>query len=137
MWSNSGLSEMFENGIITNGWLLGESGYPLRPWLLTPVLNPANRHEQGFSDAHMRTRTIVERSFGVLKSRFRCIDTSGGTLLYTPIDIGVAVIDLHNICITHRIPLPMDNDNYVDRGHIAGQHYNASVKLGFLFRLMF
>ena len=31
----------------------------------------------------------------------------------------------------------MDNDNYVDRGHIAGQHYNASVKLGFLFRLMF
>jgi hypothetical protein len=105
MWPNSGLSEMFENGTITNGWLLGDSGYPLRPWLMTPVLNPANRHEQGFSDAHMRTRIIVERSFGNLKSRFRCIDTSGGTLLYTPkkcCDIVVAVIVLHNICITHR-----------------------------------
>jgi hypothetical protein len=43
----------------------------------------------------MKTRNIIERSFELLKSRFRCIDTSGGTRLYTPLkccDIGIAVV---------------------------------------------
>ncbi len=45
IWANSGLSGRFENGEMPNGWLLGDSGYPLRPWLLTPVLHPANHQE--------------------------------------------------------------------------------------------
>lgn len=40
MPSNSSLCELFENKTIGRGWLLGDSGYPLRPHLLTPVLNP-------------------------------------------------------------------------------------------------
>ena len=35
IWANSNLREMFENHTIPNGWLLGDSGYPLRPWLMT------------------------------------------------------------------------------------------------------
>jgi len=31
----------------------------------------------------MRTRNITEWCFGILKSRFRCLDKSGGTLLYS------------------------------------------------------
>jgi len=44
-------------------------------------------------------RNVIERSFSLLKSRFRCLDQSGGTLLYAPekvLKIVVACIVLHN-----------------------------------------
>lgn len=85
--SNSTLCEKFEDIHVTinDGSLLGNNGYPLRPWLLTPVLNPTSPQEVRYNEANMKTRSIIERSFGLLKSRFRCIDTSGGTLLYIPL----------------------------------------------------
>jgi len=133
IWANSNLCEIFENRQIGNGWLIGDSGYPLRPWLLTPVLQPTTRNQQRYNGAHMRTRSVVERSFGVLKSRFRCIDTSAGTLLYSPrkcCDIVIAVIVLHNMCVMNGIPLPPGNENPRDHGHIDRQPYIGNVNDG-------
>ena len=51
----------------------GDSGYPIRPWLMTPLLNPATRPERAFNRAHKGTRSIVERCIGLLKARFRLV----------------------------------------------------------------
>ena len=40
---NSALKNMFETSAIAEGWLLG---YPLRQWLLTPVINPTTEAEE-------------------------------------------------------------------------------------------
>lgn len=68
--SNSGLSGVMEH-LEGGGWLLGDSGYPIKEWLLTPFLSPANQHEVKYNEAHGKTRVVIEKSFGVLKSRFR------------------------------------------------------------------
>ena len=84
------------------GYLLGDSGYPLKPWLLTPVLNPSSRGEQRYNDCHSKTRVVVERFNGVWKSRFRCIDKSGGVLQYKPnkcVCIIVSTAVLHQLCV--------------------------------------
>jgi len=86
--------------VIANGWLLEDSGYLLRPWLLTPVINPTTRKQQRYNSAHMLTPSVVERRFVVLKSPFLSLDTSAGTLLYTHIKccyIVIAVVVLQNV----------------------------------------
>lgn len=42
VFSNSVLCQMFENGNINIGCLVGDSACPLKNHLLTPVLNPSN-----------------------------------------------------------------------------------------------
>ncbi|KAJ1107354.1 hypothetical protein NDU88_004745 [Pleurodeles waltl] len=74
---------------------------------MTPIGNPSTAAERAYNDAHRRTRTIVERTFGILKSRFRCLDITGGSLLYSPEMVCKIILTcaiLHNICIKRNIP---------------------------------
>lgn len=91
--------------------IIGDGGYQLQPWLMTPVRNPTNVGEAAYNRAHIRTRGVIERTFGILKSRFRCLDRSGGAMLYSPpkvCQIIVVCCILHNIAT--RAGLPMDVD---------------------------
>ncbi|XP_055850483.1 putative nuclease HARBI1, partial [Episyrphus balteatus] len=92
-----------------NFYLLGD-GYPLQPWLMTPILESNSNGEEAFNKAHKITRSIVERCIGILKSRFRCL-AAGRVLYYAPGKAGViinACIVLHNMLIKARIPLNED-----------------------------
>ncbi|XP_068089492.1 putative nuclease HARBI1 [Hyperolius riggenbachi] len=103
----SALFNFFHAFYREGGWLLGDAGYPCLPWLLTPLGHPSNNAEEAYNRAHVRTRSVIERCFGHLKTRFRCIDNSGGALLYKPqkvIDIIVACCVVHNICIKQNLP---------------------------------
>ncbi|KAJ8335832.1 hypothetical protein SKAU_G00391740 [Synaphobranchus kaupii] len=64
--------------------VIGDRGYPLKTWLLTPFADPRTAEELRYNLAHGRTRSVVERTIGLLKGRWRCLDASGGKLLYKP-----------------------------------------------------
>ena len=59
IWRNCSLSDMFQEGHITGGWLLGDSGNPLKMWLLTPVLNPNTRSQHAYNRAHRTTKIYL------------------------------------------------------------------------------
>ena len=64
----STLFEIFEgNHRPFDGKLLGDSGYMLRDWLFTPIVNPATPAEISYNDHHSSARAIIERTIGVLK----------------------------------------------------------------------
>ncbi|KAJ1118572.1 hypothetical protein NDU88_006763 [Pleurodeles waltl] len=84
-------------------WLIGDFGYPKLSWLLTPVRNPRTGAENRYNNVHGRTRRIVERTFSLLKARFRCLHPTGGSLWYSPEKVCRIVVVwcmLHNLALT-------------------------------------
>ncbi|KAG5868342.1 hypothetical protein JTB14_013825 [Gonioctena quinquepunctata] len=94
------LLENFHNARDRLTWLLGDSGYPLQPFLLTPIVGAdPNTPDGRYTESHVRTRNVVERCIGVLKAYFRCL-RKDRVLHYKP-DIAAKIIYacamLHNI----------------------------------------
>lgn len=100
IFDNSLLRAQCENGEFENCYLLGDSGYPCRNYILTPILRPLTAAERRYNSAHIRTRNTVERTFGVLKRRFACLSMGLHISLDRALAVIVAVSVLHNICLT-------------------------------------
>jgi hypothetical protein len=106
-WRRSPLYELLSDPLeqVTmlpnNGHILGDSAYPLATYLLTPYRrdHPLTPAQERYNAAHSTTRVVVERAFGLLKNRFRCLRylfRRRSDLL--PIIIFACII-LHNVCI--------------------------------------
>lgn len=83
---------------------VGDGGYKLKPFVMTPFRNPKDAAERLYNKKHASVRNVVERCFGLLKNRFRCIIGSRG-LHYGP-DRATQIINaccaLHNMCIKYK-----------------------------------
>lgn len=65
---------------------LGDRGYPLEPFMFTPIPNPVEDFEVTYNQLQVPARKIIERAFGVLKKTFQCIHSTR-KLHYTPVKI--------------------------------------------------
>ncbi|CAG9862688.1 unnamed protein product, partial [Phyllotreta striolata] len=109
--------------------LIGDSGYPLEPWLFTPFINPQIESEELFNNLLTSTRNVIERTNGILKGRFRCLSRHR-TLIYHPIKAANIIYTccvLHNIAIEANLDLPENeieydevNDNFPQEDAIVG-----------------
>ena len=111
-------SRIFDNSVLRDeleagkhdGILLGDSGYPLRKYLLVPVSKPATASEHRYNTAQFKTRTRIEQAFGLLKQRFRVLRIPLRTKLDNSIVIIVAAFCLHNFAIRTRQSLTATDD---------------------------
>nr|XP_040030344.1 putative nuclease HARBI1 isoform X2 [Gasterosteus aculeatus aculeatus] len=124
MLSESGIRQLFERRYVpANCHLLGESGYPCKPWLLTPYLQPRQGPQRNYNRAHKTTRAVVERGIGQLKRRFHVLH---GEVRLRPEKVSKVIIAcaiLHNICKVRQIAETLedgdedeDEDNDEDGG---------------------
>ncbi|XP_070528310.1 putative nuclease HARBI1 [Cardiocondyla obscurior] len=101
IWDLCSLKEELEIILLTSGRrkgiLLGDSGYPCKPYLLTPILQPQNLPEERYNSSHIRTRIIVERCFGEWKSMFRALRNGMQISLDTAKASTIAMAVLYNI----------------------------------------
>ncbi|XP_073703963.1 GTPase IMAP family member 8-like [Garra rufa] len=93
--------QVAEEGGFGDSWLLRDSGYSLRPYLITPVQHPATIAEERLNQAHGRTRSTVKRAIRLWK-QFLCISKSSGGLKLNPsksCSVIVVTAILHNIAV--------------------------------------
>ncbi|CAH2100915.1 unnamed protein product [Euphydryas editha] len=103
IFNNSVSRAQCEDGIIKNHWLLGNSVYPNRSYLLTPLLSISTSQEIRYNESHIKTRNTIERTFGVWKRHFPVISLTMRLSLYNIQAVIIATAVLHNICRNYNI----------------------------------
>lgn len=98
IFNESQIKEKFENGNFM-GRLVGDGGYKCTNYLFTPVLNPKDLKEEMYNKVHIKTRNVVERLFGVWKSRFRILLEKMRLSRKNAKILIVALAVLHNLSI--------------------------------------
>ncbi|XP_036391351.1 putative nuclease HARBI1 [Megalops cyprinoides] len=102
VFQQSSVNRFFEEQENHEGWLLGDSRYPLKKWLMTPLQYPETPADYRYNLAHTATHEIVDRTFRAIQTRFRCLDGSKGYLQYSPekcAHIILACCVLHNVSL--------------------------------------
>ncbi|XP_050500857.1 putative nuclease HARBI1 [Diabrotica virgifera virgifera] len=133
IFDRSALRVRMERGEIP-GLLVGDSGYPCRRYLLTPVLHPGNDQENRYNSAHISTRNIVERLFGTWKRRFPCLQQGLKTKLNTSLAIICATAVLHNIGLQEN---DNEDDAIVENIDVPDNRNVNDVERGLNFRRQF
>ncbi|XP_047103816.1 putative nuclease HARBI1 [Schistocerca piceifrons] len=98
IWDNSKVAADFEDGQY-DGLLVGDSGYALSKHLMAPVFRPHTGAESRYNGAHITTRCVIEREFGVWKKRFQILTK---TMRFKPNKCGKVIVVatvLHNFGI--------------------------------------
>lgn len=129
IFRNSRLHAQLEAGQ-RQGILVGDSGYRSMHYMLTPYINPTTRPQAHYNFVQVRTRNVVERTFGALKRRFECLRVGISTKLTTASAIIVACSVLHNIAIDANEE-PYLDPIYYENEPIPAQLHTAS---GLAFR---
>ena len=119
IWEHSGVKRKIEDYIVQKGsnykgWFIGDSGYAQRETMMVPLSNPQTDQEKRYYEAHKKCRCSVERTIGVLKSRFRCLcRKTGGGIQYhekTACNIIVSCMVLYNYCRSRNMDFPVDQE---------------------------
>ena len=91
-----------------SGFILGDSSYMLRDWLLTPIVNPVSAKDHRYNAALCGTRCTVERCIGVLKRRWHCLHTELRVSPQKACKMITACVVLHNRAMKLNHPVPAD-----------------------------
>ncbi|KAI4468077.1 hypothetical protein MML48_2g00018722 [Holotrichia oblita] len=103
-----------------------DSGYALSNYVLTLLLNANTTYERLYNEAHIRSRNMIERLFGVWKHRFPILAYDIRVKLYTAFTIIIACAVLHNIAFEMHeddSPLPPEENaevlaNLINEGNV-------------------
>lgn len=109
-------NERYLNGKEVPIVLIGDSGYPLLPWLIKPFAftGMLTQKQKEFNYRLSRARIVVENAFGRLKARWQCLLKQNDMVVTNVPKVVTASCILHNICEIHG---NMFDDDWLEESH--------------------
>lgn len=108
IFNNSTLKQRFEEGHFGKYMLVGDSGYQLKPYLMTKMQNVHTPAENLFNESIIRTRNVVERQYGVWKRRFPVLQLEMHLKIESVLTVIIATAVLHNIALQANEEIPIE-----------------------------
>lgn len=110
IFANSNIRARFEQDDVYDHVLVGDSGYAIKNYLITPLIDPETRKEELFNESQIRTGNCIERKFGQWKRRFPIL-AFGIRLKMEKVEaIVIATAVLDNIAKLLNEPDPPNNE---------------------------
>ncbi|XP_052799284.1 putative nuclease HARBI1 [Mya arenaria] len=131
IFRESELCQQLESGAL-NGYNLGDSGYPSKPYLLTPYLATRSQKQERYNRAQVRRRVVIEQSLGILKRRFLCLSYGLRVEPDFCCTIIVACVFLHNFGLSNGDTLDPNDDFNDDQPEV--QLNFEGTRNGLLYR---
>jgi len=126
IFTHSQIRDALSSGSL-HGTLLGDSGYPLCRYLLTPFRRPNDSTQRNFNKCLSKGRVKIEMCFGILKRRFAILNKPMRMPIRRVPKTVLACIILNNLAINfnemeEQIPIHEEMDDDVD-----SMDYNENV----------
>ena len=116
---------------LEQGILLGDSGYALKPYLMTPYYEPATANQRAYNRAHRKTRVIIEQTFGRWKRRFHLLHSEVRMHPEKVCQLIGACAILHNIATAFNEPMEDeegDEDDEPDVQEYQGRQRGCLIR---------
>ena len=100
---------------------------------MTPITQPETSAERNFNKVHRKTHCLIKRAFGVLKSRWRILGYTGGSMCYSPTKaakITITCCVFYSICRKNGTPIlgPNSADELLDNAEGEDQAQSSTVE---------
>ena len=102
LWARTAIGQYCEAGKFSPYTLAGDVAYPYRPWMLAPFKghkDGLSREKYHWNFVQSSTRMYVERTFGMLKGRWRIHLKRMDVHLKNVPDLVSMCLVMHNMCI--------------------------------------
>nr|CAI5852143.1 unnamed protein product [Callosobruchus analis] len=118
--NNSAIYAQLNNMRLNDMLSLGDCGYGISRWLMTPYRNP----EISFNTLFTKERVIIERCFGQLKRSFSILQYMVRLKLNRVVSVIISCAVLHNISKYLNDPVPVDEQED-DMNDEEEEEYNS------------
>ncbi|KAF0763030.1 Uncharacterized protein FWK35_00012185 [Aphis craccivora] len=114
IFSNSRLKARMELPEFSDCIILGDSGYVLSLYLLTPLVRTTTNAERLYNESQIWSRNVVERRFGVWKRRFPVLFFELCLKMKTTMPVIQACAEFHNIINIARLQRDPQPPDYIE-----------------------